>query len=119
MCQYDDHANDQNVNVEHRSECSFPCIAHYDDIFANHCTVSELDLELEFFANGEGAKEGEEEESARRYSSRIDLPNKLYKIDQIKAEIKNGVVKVVVLKVKEEERSNVINVKVLLIWCIV
>lgn len=61
-----------------------------------------------------GAKEGEDEEEggARRYSSRIDLPDKLYKIDQIKAEMKNGVLKVVVPKMKEEERSDVINVKV-------
>lgn len=61
-----------------------------------------------------GAKEGEDEEEggARRYSSRIDLPDKLYKIDQIKAEMKNGVLKVVVPKMKEEERSDVINIKV-------
>ncbi|KAL2329289.1 hypothetical protein Fmac_022716 [Flemingia macrophylla] len=61
---------------------------------------------------GEGAKDGEDEEGARRYSSRIDLPEKLYRIDQIKAEMKNGVLKLVVPKMKEEERSDVINVKV-------
>ncbi|KAG4966784.1 hypothetical protein JHK87_032435 [Glycine soja] len=61
---------------------------------------------------GEGAKEGDEEESARRYTSRIDLPDKLYKIDQIRAEMKNGVLKVVVPKMKEEERKDVISVKV-------
>nr|AEK12766.1 hsp23 [Medicago sativa] len=62
---------------------------------------------------GEGAKESEEdEEGARRFSSRIDLPEKLYKIDQIKAEMKNGVLKVVVPKMKEEERNDVINVNV-------
>jgi HSP20 family protein len=62
---------------------------------------------------GEGAKESEEEEeSVRRFSSRIDLPEKLYKIDQIKAEMKNGVLKVIVPKMKEEERNDVINVKV-------
>ncbi|CAK8561337.1 unnamed protein product [Lathyrus sativus] len=60
-----------------------------------------------------GAKESEEEEeSGRRFSSRIDLPEKLYKIDEIKAEMKNGVLKVSVPKMKEEERNNVINVKV-------
>ncbi|TKY46748.1 Heat shock 22 kDa protein [Spatholobus suberectus] len=47
---------------------------------------------------GEGAKEGEEEDSARRYSSRIDLPDKLYKIVQIKDEMKNGVPKVIMSK---------------------
>ncbi|XP_020214905.1 heat shock 22 kDa protein, mitochondrial isoform X2 [Cajanus cajan] len=61
---------------------------------------------------GEGAKESEDEESARRYSSRIDLPDKLYKIDQIKAEMKNGVLKLVVPKMKENERSDVIDVKI-------
>nr|P46254.1 RecName: Full=Heat shock 22 kDa protein, mitochondrial; Flags: Precursor [Pisum sativum]CAA60120.1 heat shock protein [Pisum sativum] len=61
----------------------------------------------------EGAKESEEKEkSGRRFSSRIDLPEKLYKIDVIKAEMKNGVLKVTVPKMKEEERNNVINVKV-------
>lgn len=62
---------------------------------------------------GEGAKEsGDEEEGARRYISRIDLPDKLYKVDQIKAEMKNGVLKVVVPKMKEEERTDVFNVKI-------
>ncbi|KAJ1418493.1 HSP20-like chaperone [Sesbania bispinosa] len=61
---------------------------------------------------GEGAKESEEEEGGRRYTSRIDLPDKLYKIDQIKAEMKNGVLKVIVPKMKEEERSDVFNIKV-------
>uniref|UniRef100_A0A5B7B780 SHSP domain-containing protein n=1 Tax=Davidia involucrata TaxID=16924 RepID=A0A5B7B780_DAVIN len=61
---------------------------------------------------GEGEKESEDEESARRYTSRIFLPEKLYKVDDIKAEMKNGVLKVVVPKVKEEERSDVFNVKV-------
>ncbi|KAL9387249.1 hypothetical protein Peur_020373 [Populus x canadensis] len=61
---------------------------------------------------GEGAKESDDEENARRYSSRIDLPEKMYKTDEIKAEMKNGVLKVVVPKVKEEERANVLHVKV-------
>ncbi|PIA35689.1 hypothetical protein AQUCO_03500205v1 [Aquilegia coerulea] len=61
---------------------------------------------------GEGAKEAEDEESGRRYSSRIDIPPNVYKIDQIKAEMKNGVLKVFVPKVKEEERNDVVQVKV-------
>lgn len=61
---------------------------------------------------GEGGKEGEGEESVRRYTSRIDLPEKLYRTDQIKAEMKNGVLKVTVPKVKEEERADVFQVKV-------
>ena len=51
---------------------------------------------------GEAEAESENEESARRYSSRIDLPPSLYKVDEIKAEMKNGVLKLVVPKVKEE-----------------
>nr|DAD22884.1 TPA_asm: hypothetical protein HUJ06_024347 [Nelumbo nucifera] len=42
---------------------------------------------------GEGEKESEEEDSGRRYSNMIDLPEKLYKIDKIKAEMKNCVLK--------------------------
>ncbi|XP_042485249.1 small heat shock protein, chloroplastic-like [Macadamia integrifolia] len=55
---------------------------------------------------GEGGKEGDDEESVRRYSSRIDLPEKLYKLDEIKAEMKNGILKVIIPKVKEEERKD-------------
>jgi HSP20 family protein len=62
---------------------------------------------------GEAEKESEEgEESGRRYSSRLDLPPILYKLDSVRAEMKNGVLKVLVPKVKEEERKNVLQVKV-------
>ncbi|KAL6581381.1 Heat shock 22 kDa protein, mitochondrial [Orobanche minor] len=61
---------------------------------------------------GEVKKESEEEEGCRRYSSRIDLPERLYKTDDIKAEMKNGVLKVYVPKIKEEERSDVFHVNV-------
>uniref|UniRef100_A0A7N0TZV3 SHSP domain-containing protein n=1 Tax=Kalanchoe fedtschenkoi TaxID=63787 RepID=A0A7N0TZV3_KALFE len=61
---------------------------------------------------GEGEQEGEDEESKRRYSSRIELPPNLYKLDGIKAEMKNGVLKVVVPKVKEEERTDVHHVQI-------
>lgn len=63
---------------------------------------------------GEGVKgSGEDEEEMRgKYTSRIDLPEKLYKMDEVKAEMKNGVLKVTVPKVKEEERKDVIQVKV-------
>ncbi|KAK2975826.1 hypothetical protein RJ640_022843 [Escallonia rubra] len=61
---------------------------------------------------GEGEKESEEEESGRRYSSRIELPEKLYKTNDVKAEMKNGVLKVVVPKVKEEERNDVHHITV-------
>ncbi|XP_072980522.1 small heat shock protein, chloroplastic [Typha angustifolia] len=61
---------------------------------------------------GEGEKESDEEESRRRYSSRIDLPPDSYRMDQIKAEMKNGVLKVVLPKVKEDERKDVFQVKI-------
>ncbi|KAF5729855.1 small heat shock protein chloroplastic-like [Tripterygium wilfordii] len=61
---------------------------------------------------GEGGREAEDEESGRRYSSRLDLPLNVYKTDEIKAEMKNGVLKVVVPKVKEAARKDVREVKV-------
>ncbi|KAF3681145.1 Heat shock 22 kDa protein, mitochondrial [Capsicum annuum] len=61
---------------------------------------------------GEGEKESEDEEYRRRYSTRLEIPQKLYKLDGIKAEMKNGVLKVAVPKVKEEERKDVFNVQV-------
>lgn len=62
---------------------------------------------------GEGKKESEDEDvPGRRYSSRIDLPPDLYKLEEIKAEMKNGVLKVVVPKVKDEERKDVFQVKI-------
>ncbi|XP_071918120.1 small heat shock protein, chloroplastic-like [Coffea arabica] len=61
---------------------------------------------------GEGVKESEEEEHGRRYSSRLDLPPNLYKIEEVKAEMKNGVLKVIVPKVEEEERKDAFQVKV-------
>ncbi|KAK6947586.1 Alpha crystallin/Hsp20 domain [Dillenia turbinata] len=61
---------------------------------------------------GEGERESEEEASVRKYSSRIQIPPNLYKLDSIKAEMKNGVLKVVVPKVKEEERKDVFQVNI-------
>lgn len=61
---------------------------------------------------GEGEKETEDEESGRRYTSRLDIPPNLYKLDSIRAEMKNGVLKVAVPKVKEEERKDVFQVNV-------
>ncbi|XP_073019188.1 heat shock 22 kDa protein, mitochondrial [Primulina eburnea] len=61
---------------------------------------------------GEGKKESEDEETMQRYSSRIDLPEKLYKTNEIKAEMKNGVLKIFLPKIKEEERVDVFNVNV-------
>ncbi|KAK8463691.1 hypothetical protein PHAVU_011G016100 [Phaseolus vulgaris] len=169
------HYDDQNVDVESRSERSFPRTARRDDVFSGSVldpffptrSLSQvLNMMDQFMDNpflsaprgigagagvrrgwdaretedalllrvdmpglgkedvkisveqntltikGEGAKEGDEEESTRRYTSRIDLPDKVYKVDDIKAEMKNGVLKVVLPKMKEEERRDVINVNV-------
>lgn len=61
---------------------------------------------------GEGQKEYEDDESGRRISSRIDLPEKLYNINDVKAEMRNGVLKLFVPKLKEKERTDVFQVKV-------
>ncbi|KAL1550346.1 heat shock 22 kDa protein, mitochondrial-like [Salvia divinorum] len=61
---------------------------------------------------GEGKKENEEDESGRRYTSRIDLPEKLYKTDEIKAEMKNGVLKVFVPRINEDQRNDVFHVNI-------
>ncbi|KAH7854282.1 hypothetical protein Vadar_012058 [Vaccinium darrowii] len=60
---------------------------------------------------GETMEKSGKKNSGRRYTNKIDLPSKLYKTNQIKAEMKNGVLKIVVPKVKEEERSDVFHVK--------
>ncbi|XP_027355764.1 heat shock 22 kDa protein, mitochondrial-like isoform X2 [Abrus precatorius] len=174
MRQYNEHADDRSVDVDRRSDNSFPRTARREDIISDVFdpffptrSLSQVlnvmdqlmdnpflsasrgigagvgarrgwdaretedglllrvdmpglgkeDVKISVEQNtltikGEGTKEGDEEEGARRYSSRIDLPEKLYKIDQIKAEMKNGVLKVVVPKMKEEERNDVISIKV-------
>lgn len=61
---------------------------------------------------GEGAKEGHDEEGVRKYTSKIDLLEKMYKTREIKAEMKNNVLKVVVPTVKENEMSDVFHVNV-------
>ncbi|EOA18664.1 hypothetical protein CARUB_v10007240mg [Capsella rubella] len=66
---------------------------------------------------GEGKYEeedgGEEGESgSRKFTSRIGLPEKIYKIDEIKAEMKNGVLKVVIPKMKEAERNDVRQIEI-------
>ncbi|XP_037451764.1 24.1 kDa heat shock protein, mitochondrial-like [Triticum dicoccoides] len=62
---------------------------------------------------GEGEKESEQEGAdAPRYSGRLELAGDVYRMDQIKAEMKNGVLRVVVPKVKEEHRKDVFEVNV-------
>ncbi|XP_004299444.1 PREDICTED: heat shock 22 kDa protein, mitochondrial isoform X2 [Fragaria vesca subsp. vesca] len=61
---------------------------------------------------GEGKDPEGEEDGGRRFSTRLDLPAKIYELNSIKAEMKNGVLKLVVPKVKEEEKKNVFEVKI-------
>ncbi|GFP89902.1 heat shock 22 kDa protein mitochondrial [Phtheirospermum japonicum] len=46
------------------------------------------------------------------YNNKFDLSEKLYKIKEMKAEMKNGVLKVFVPKIKDEERTDVFDVRV-------
>ncbi|EYU29473.1 hypothetical protein MIMGU_mgv1a017838mg, partial [Erythranthe guttata] len=61
---------------------------------------------------GEGNKDFEDDKAGPRYTSIIDLPDKIYKTDAIKAEMKNGVLKVFLPKIKEAERTDVFQVNV-------
>ena len=64
---------------------------------------------------GEGEKQpwdGDDDSAMPRYSRRIKVPAAAFKMDKIKAEMKNGVLWVTLLKVKEEERKDVFHVKV-------
>ncbi|XP_043703823.1 23.6 kDa heat shock protein, mitochondrial-like [Telopea speciosissima] len=64
---------------------------------------------------GEGDKESGYRESGRRgrrYYNTIVIPMKLFKMDQIKAEMKNGVLTIVILKVKEEESKDIHHVQI-------
>jgi HSP20 family protein len=70
---------------------------------------------------GEGEKDAWDGDAADaavlRYSRRIELPANAYKMDKIKmdkikAEMKNGVLRVTVPKLKKEERKDVFQVKI-------
>ncbi|XP_037461212.1 26.2 kDa heat shock protein, mitochondrial-like [Triticum dicoccoides] len=66
---------------------------------------------------GEGEKQpwdGDDDDSAvPKYNRRIEVSSAhAYKMDKIRAEMKNGVLWVTLLKVKEEERKDVFHVKV-------
>ncbi|CAH9086447.1 unnamed protein product [Cuscuta europaea] len=63
-------------------------------------------------AEEEAKKNDGEDYGRRRYSTRLDIPPNLYKLDSIKAEMKNGVLKVAVPKVKQEERKDVFQVNI-------
>ncbi|XP_073359124.1 26.2 kDa heat shock protein, mitochondrial-like [Aegilops tauschii subsp. strangulata] len=64
---------------------------------------------------GEGEKaprKGDYDPAMSRYSHRIEMPAGAYKMDKIKAEMKNFVLKVTLPKLKEEERKDVFQVKI-------
>ena len=63
---------------------------------------------------GEGEKEPSDGDDAPvlKYSRRIEMPADAFKMDKIKAEMKNGVLRVTVPKVKEEECKDVFQVKI-------
>ncbi|RLN12716.1 26.2 kDa heat shock protein, mitochondrial-like [Panicum miliaceum] len=54
----------------------------------------------------------DEEEGPARYGGYIELPSDAFKMDQIKAEMKDGVLRVTVPKIKVEDRKDVFQVKV-------
>jgi len=64
---------------------------------------------------GEGDKgdsEGDDDKVPARYIYRIGLPSQAFKMDQINAEMKNGVLMVTVPKIKDEERKDVFEIKI-------
>jgi HSP20 family protein len=62
---------------------------------------------------GEGEKDAWDGDAAvPRYSGRIEVPADAYKMDKIKAEMKNGVLRVTVPKLKKEERKDVFQVQI-------
>ncbi|KAM3189393.1 hypothetical protein ACQJBY_067977 [Aegilops geniculata] len=63
---------------------------------------------------GEGEKHpwDDDDSAVPRYNRRIEMPADAYKLDKIKAEMKNGVLWVTLLKVKEDERKDVFHVMV-------
>jgi HSP20 family protein len=63
---------------------------------------------------GEAGKdlEGDDDKGPARYSYRIGLSSQAFKMDQIKADMKNGVLRVTVPKIKDEERKDVFEIKI-------
>jgi len=61
---------------------------------------------------GEGDTDPEDSKGPARNARRFQLPAEAFKMDQIKAEMSNGVLKVTVPKIKAEERKDVFQIKV-------
>jgi len=69
----------------------------------------------ELAIEGEGVKDTEyddEDEAPAWYGHRIEFPADTFKMDQVKAVMKDGVLKVTVPKIKLEDREDVFLVKV-------
>nr|XP_045086417.1 26.2 kDa heat shock protein, mitochondrial-like [Aegilops tauschii subsp. strangulata] len=84
--------------------------AHYGwDVRLEFCSLNILMIK------GEGEKQpwdGDDDSAVPRYNRRMEMPADVYKINKIKAEMKNGILWVTLLKVEEEERKSVFHVKV-------
>ena len=48
----------------------------------------------------------DEESGQRSFSSRLNLPSNIYKLDSIRATMNNGVLKLMIPKVTDEEKTN-------------
>ncbi|VAH52963.1 unnamed protein product [Triticum turgidum subsp. durum] len=62
---------------------------------------------------GEGEKQpwdSEDDSAVPRYNRRMEMPADVYKMHKIKAEMKNGILWVTLLKVKEEGPKNIFHV---------
>lgn len=73
--------------------------------------LSREDVKLSLEEDTLVIKGEEDDEGGRKFSSRIELPEEEYKADEIKAEMKNGVLKVVVPKISRES-NNVLHIQV-------
>ncbi|KAL5717659.1 hypothetical protein ACHQM5_010635 [Ranunculus cassubicifolius] len=61
---------------------------------------------------GEAPKEADDDEEPIKYMSKMKISSEKIKVDEIKATMKNGVLKVILPKVKKEESKNVFQVNV-------
>ncbi|OVA03096.1 Alpha crystallin/Hsp20 domain [Macleaya cordata] len=71
-------------------------------------SVKETTLTIE---GREEKEEYDDEDTPRRYLGSLSMPPNFIKIDQIKVEVKNGVIRVSLPKVKKEKKKDVFQVK--------
>ena len=58
---------------------------------------------------GEGVKESEHECSGRTYVGSIDLCSNFFKLEEAKAEMRNGVLRLLIPKIKDGQKSKTIS----------